>query len=72
MRGIQNLGSHERRQRQRPPHRVSFAMAHAIVEFSGTLLGFDDYVSKCCRFASHEKAAVNSRADMVLEDVTEL
>ncbi|TQS31616.1 hypothetical protein Golomagni_08097 [Golovinomyces magnicellulatus] len=36
-------------------------------EFSGTLLGFDDYVSNTLDFVVDLRA----RADMVLEDVTE-
>ena len=40
-------------------------------EFSGTLLGFDDYVSKYSKLLSL-KLCSNNNTDMVLEDVTEL
>ena len=40
-------------------------------EFSGTLLGFDDYVSKFCHIYRQRKY-FNIYIDMVLEDVTEL
>lgn len=40
-------------------------------EFAGTLLGFDDYVSKFLRLLNHENASLTN-ADMVLEDVIEL
>lgn len=43
-------------------------------EFSGTLLGFDDYVSEYHFFnvPSGCKTMLTEIADMVLEDVTEL
>jgi U6 snRNA-associated Sm-like protein LSm5 len=40
-----------------------------ISEFSGTLLGFDDYVSMCLRAPLSVAILIN--LDMVLEDVTE-
>jgi hypothetical protein len=44
------MDCHEKRQRFAYPlillHAKSYE-AYAQVEFSGTLLGFDDYVSKC-------------------------
>ena len=41
-------------------------------EFSGTLLGFDDYVSKYHTAHPVPKLHLMYVADMVLEDVTEL
>ncbi len=38
-------------------------------EFSGILLGFDDFVSECLEFRSQHRLMPVS--DMVLEDVTE-
>lgn len=49
-----------------------------LAEFSGTLVGFDDYVSKCGHVSSFELSsreflsADHCYIDMVLEDVTEL
>ena len=72
------MGCHERRQRcvfivlwQ------SFALASMLkycTEFSGTLLGFDDYVSKysILSFLFKNFTALAKIIDMVLEDVTEL
>jgi hypothetical protein len=40
-------------------------------EFSGTLLGFDDYVSEYSKLLSLKRFS-NDNTDMVLEDVTEL
>jgi hypothetical protein len=47
--------------------------ANAYEEFSGTLLGFDDYVSEypCMRSATISPGT-NFNLDMVMEDVTEL
>lgn len=43
-----------------------------MVEFAGTLLGFDDYVSVYTRVAPAPFLAHQELLDMVLEDVTEL
>lgn len=52
------------------------SMLKYCTEFSGTLLGFDDYVSKYTHSHSCEVAkiftALANIIDMVLEDVTEL
>jgi hypothetical protein len=48
----------------------SFAKSLCL-EFSGTLLGFDDYVSKYSKLLSLKRFS-NDNTDMVLEDVTEL
>ncbi|CAD0084225.1 unnamed protein product, partial [Aureobasidium vineae] len=40
-------------------------------EFSGTLLGFDDFVSKSIIFSCINAAILMFASDMVLEDVTE-
>lgn len=50
-----------------PSTRVSDKSA----EFSGTLLGFDDFVSRYSRLLPIEMALANADSDMVLEDVTE-
>jgi hypothetical protein len=51
--------------------KASSSPAHTDIEFSGTLLGFDDYVSK---YANHAITVPdpNGHIDMVLGDVTEL
>lgn len=41
-------------------------------EFAGTLLGFDDYVSKYSRLVQTVVELDSRVTDMVLEDVTEL
>lgn len=46
--------------------------ANALTEFSGTLLGFDDYVSTYLSRRQHDGHVLMIAADMVLEDVTEL
>lgn len=40
-------------------------------EFSGTLLGFDDFVSTCRLVLAASSHLLTSNVDMVLEDVTE-
>lgn len=42
-----------------------------VIEFSGTLVGFDDYVSEYCSPSSPLPKLITG-IDMVLEDVTEL
>lgn len=54
----------------RPP--VSQGHLTGRAEFSGTLLGFDDYVSKYTPAFLPVGALLIRLADMVLEDVTEL
>ncbi len=49
--------------------RISYHLTSA--EFSGTLLGFDDYVSELMH-TYHQRKCSNVYIDMVLEDVTEL
>jgi hypothetical protein len=43
---IKDLGYHERRQRLGQSDLSTTADTDSALEFSGTLLGFDDYVSK--------------------------
>lgn len=40
-------------------------------EFSGTLLGFDDFVSECKSCLRGHRLLLTFYTDMVLEDVTE-
>lgn len=70
------MGHHEGRQRLQ---HTSSSHTFAVVltpwaEFSGTLMGFDDYVSKWTphSFIRNPKDLSNKNLDMVLEDVTEL
>jgi hypothetical protein len=44
----------------------------AYPEFSGTLMGFDDYVSKSSPRSFYSGRQLTRCSDMVLEDVTEL
>lgn len=54
-----------------PPDLLHHVKLIRRIEFSGTLLGFDDFVSKfgCEHFIPIDEADLLS--DMVLEDVTE-
>lgn len=45
--------------------------SHSAAEFTGKLLGFDDYVSKYCLY-SPDVACTDPTTDMVLVDVTEM
>ena len=54
-----------------PLLRLRALLKSLCTEFSGTLLGFDDYVSKYSKLLSLRRFS-NDNTDMVLEDVTEL
>ena len=73
MRGLVNMGDHERRQGYAKPTAMSSQPTLiSNTEFSGTLLGFDDFVSEyTIRTSLSHEAALTNGADMVLEDVTE-
>lgn len=48
------------------------AVSQIAIEFTGKLLGFDDYVSKCTGKKTFLKATIDICTDMVLIDVTEM
>ena len=72
MRRIKDMGGHEGRQRCAVSHlrQRRLATDSCAVEFSGTLLGFDDFVSKS-KGGDHVALVTDCAGDMVLEDVVE-
>jgi putative heme iron utilization protein len=51
---------------------VDQLVSYSRAEFSGTLVGFDDYVSEFISTSRNSHFNANFASDMVLEDVTEL
>lgn len=56
----------------RTGQRASGAILTRSAEFSGTLVGFDDYVSELTLSILRSQGEMLIISDMVLEDVTEL